>query len=85
MDALIAATTQNGSYKLSQTLSAADAAKYGSSAAAGQSFVSWSNIDLPVLWQPQSTGFRLQLKTVKGAQAPNPLGNRNPEYITKLR
>ncbi len=85
MDALIAATTQNGSYKLSQTLSAADAAKYGSSAAAGQSFVSWSNIDLPVLWMPTPTGFSLRLKTVKGAQAPNPLGNRNPEYITKLR
>jgi peptide/nickel transport system substrate-binding protein len=85
MDALIAATTQNGNKNLNDVLSSGDAAAYGAAGAAGQSFVSWSATDLPLIWQPQATGFREQLRSLVGAQPPNPLGDSNPEYIKSIR
>jgi peptide/nickel transport system substrate-binding protein len=38
--------------------------------------------DLPNLWQPSPVGIVEVEKSVKGMEAPNPLGDFNPEYIT---
>jgi peptide/nickel transport system substrate-binding protein len=48
------------------------------------SFAQWSATDVPFLWQPTPASFVEQLKTIKGAQPPNPLDNFNPEYITQI-
>jgi len=39
---------------------------------------------VPVIYQPSSLGIGEVAKTVKGAQAPNPLSDFNPEYITAV-
>jgi peptide/nickel transport system substrate-binding protein len=73
MNALIAATTTNGNLALN-----AKDAKYKTS------FAEFTATDIPYLWQPTPTTFGVQAKSVVGAQAPNPLGNFNPEYITTI-
>ena len=92
MDGLIAATSQSGSSALNDSISmanlglgAGDAAAAGNPSNAAKSFVQWSAQDLPVLWMPWGTGFGERLKTITGAQPPNPLGDFNPEYITFIQ
>ena len=73
MNALIAATTTNGSLALN-----AKDPKYHTS------FGEFSATDVPFLWQPTPTTFGEQATSIVGAQAPNPLDNFNPEYITAI-
>jgi peptide/nickel transport system substrate-binding protein len=73
MNALVAATTTNGSLALN-----ANDPKYHTS------FAEYSASNLPFLWQPTPTTFGEQAKSIVGAQAPNPLGDFNPEYITAI-
>jgi peptide/nickel transport system substrate-binding protein len=73
MNQLIAATTTNGNLALN-----------GKDAKFKTSFAEFTATDQPFLWQPTPTTFGEQAKSVKGAQAPNPLNNFNPEYITAI-
>jgi peptide/nickel transport system substrate-binding protein len=73
MNALIAATTTNGNVALN-----AKNARFKTS------FAEFTATDVPFLWQPTPTTFGVQANSVVGAQAPNPLGNFNPEYITTI-
>jgi peptide/nickel transport system substrate-binding protein len=73
MNALVAATTTNGSL----ALNAKDARFH-------TSFAEFTATALPFLWQPTPTTFGEQAASIVGAQAPNPLNNFNPEYITAI-
>jgi peptide/nickel transport system substrate-binding protein len=73
MNALISATTTNGSLALN-----ANDPKYKTS------FAEFSATNLPFLWQPTPTTFGEFATSIVGAQAPNPLNNFNPEYITAI-
>ena len=73
MNQLISATTTNGNLALN-----AKSPKFHTS------FAEFTATDVPFLWQPTPTSFGEQAKSIVGAQAPNPLGNFNPEYITSI-
>jgi len=73
MNQLISATTTNGSLALN-----AKDPKFHTS------FAQFSATNLPFLWQPTPTTFGEQAASIVGAQAPNPLGDFNPEYITSI-
>jgi peptide/nickel transport system substrate-binding protein len=73
MDGLVQATTTKGDLGLGET-----------NPTYGTSFAQFTADDLPFLWTPTPTGFGERLKSTIGAQAPNPLGNFNPEYITSI-
>jgi peptide/nickel transport system substrate-binding protein len=73
MNALIASTTTNGNIALN-----------GNNPKYHTSFGQFTATDEPFLWQPTPTTFGEQAKSIVGAQAPNPLGNFNPEYITAI-
>jgi len=73
MNALIAATTTNGNVALN-----AKNPRFKTS------FAEFTATDVPFLWQPTPTTFGVQANSVHGAQAPNPLSNFNPEYITAI-
>lgn len=48
------------------------------------SYGQYSATSVPFIWQPTPAGFGIQVKTLKGEQSPNPLGDFNPEYITAI-
>jgi peptide/nickel transport system substrate-binding protein len=73
MNALIAETTTNGDL----ALNAKDLTYH-------TSFAQWSATDVPFLWQPTPTQFIEVAKSMQGEQAPNPLDDFNPEYITQI-
>jgi len=73
MNGLISATTTAGNVALN-----AKNPKYHTS------FAQFTATDVPFLWQPTPTTFGVQVKTLAGYQAPNPLNNFNPEYITAI-
>jgi peptide/nickel transport system substrate-binding protein len=73
MNALIAATTTGGDLGLNQI----DPTYH-------TSYAEFTATDLPVIWQPLPSGFNVILRSIKGAQTPNPLGDFNPEYITAI-
>ena len=73
MNALISATTTDGDL----ALTAKDPTYH-------TSFAQWSATDVPFLWQPTPTSFVEVARSLRGEQAPNPLGDFNPEYITQI-
>jgi len=73
MNGLVQATTNKGNIGLGDN-----------NPTYGTSFAQFTADDLPFLWTPTPTGFGEVLKTITGAQAPNPLGDFNPEYITSI-
>jgi peptide/nickel transport system substrate-binding protein len=73
MNALIAESTTNGDL----ALNAKDLTYH-------TSFAQWSATDVPFLWQPTPTQFIEVAKSMQGEQAPNPLDDFNPEYITQI-
>ena len=73
MNALIEETTTNGDL----ALNAKDPTYH-------TSFAQWSATDVPFLWQPTPASVLEVNKSMVGAPPPNPLGDLNPEYITKL-
>jgi peptide/nickel transport system substrate-binding protein len=48
------------------------------------SYGQYSATSVPFVWQPTPAGFGISIKTIKGAQPPNPLGDFNPEYYTAI-
>lgn len=73
MDTLLKETTTDGSLALNQKDSTFHT-----------SFAQWSATDVPYLWQPTPASVLEVNKSMVGAPPPNPLGDLNPEYITKL-
>jgi len=73
MQGLVKATTISGNVALN-----------GTNPTYHTSFAQWTATDQPFMWQPTPTTFGEQLKSIKGAQPPNPLGDFNPEYITAI-
>ncbi len=73
MNHLVAETTTAGSLALD-----------GRDATYHTSYAQWSATDVPFLWQPVPVGCVEQLKSITGAEPPNPLGDFNPEYITSI-
>ncbi len=65
MQTLVADTTISGNVALNGTNHAVSPAT---------SFAEWSAVDDPFLWQPTPAGFGIVLKTIKGAQPPEPAG-----------
>jgi peptide/nickel transport system substrate-binding protein len=73
MQGLVADTTTTGDLALNQK-----------NPTYGTSFAQYTATSDPFFWQPTPSGFGEVLKTITGAQAPNPLQDFNPEYITKI-
>jgi len=48
------------------------------------SYAQYSATSVPFIWQPTPAGFGIDIKTIKGSQPPNALGDFNPEYITAI-
>lgn len=48
------------------------------------SYGQYTATSVPFIWQPTPAGFEIRLKSLLGAQAPNPLGDFNPEYVTSI-
>jgi peptide/nickel transport system substrate-binding protein len=48
------------------------------------SYAQYTATALPFLWQPTPTSFTVEARSLRGALAPNPLGDVNPEYLTAI-
>lgn len=73
MEALIGATTANGSLALN-----------GVDPTAHASYAEYTATELPFIWQPTPTSFIERATSIAGTQPLSPLTNFNPGYITAI-
>jgi peptide/nickel transport system substrate-binding protein len=73
MSALVQATTASGDLALNQR-----------DPSYRTSFAQFSATDVPFLWQPTPASIVEQIRSLRGEQPQNPLGDFNPEYVTQI-